>query len=371
MITEPKPRRLLIIAGATLGSIALIACLIILAFLYAFGAPEKDAKPEMFIVSLNANSKQAVVQNLYDKGFIKHKWAIKYALNFEGAGDTIQPGGYEIGKDAMAFGIATALTDNPAMRWITIPEGWRKEQIAELLASTLGWEPKAKNIWVNNLTAMKFDYVEGVYFPDTYLIPVDEAPSQIADRLRARFEEKFALYSKEAMDQNIKWTTAIKLASIVQREAGGKGDMPLIAGILWNRLLQDTKLEVDATIQYARDSKLAYEEDPCEDPNSYARVQNLCYRTDLLQPTVAYIGIQDWWKPITPGDIQQLDSFYNTYKYKGLPPHPIGNPGLDAIEAVLRPAETECLYYLHDNNRQIHCAKTYEEHQKNIDQYLK
>jgi UPF0755 protein len=78
-----------------------------------------------------------------------------------------------------------------------------------------------------------------------------------------------------------------------------------------------------------------------------------------------------WWAPVTSGDIQNIDSYYNTYKYKGLPPFPISNPGIDAIEAVLHPAETDCLYYLHDNNRQIHCAKTYEEHQANIEEYLK
>jgi UPF0755 protein len=148
--------------------------------------------------------------------------------------------------------------------------------------------------------------------------------------------------------------------------------MPLIAGILWNRLLKDMKLEVDATVQYVRDSKLAYENDPCVDPSSYARAKssNLCYNPNMVQPTVAYLGMQDWWKPITPAD-KQLDSYYNTYLYKGLPPHPIGNPGVDAIKAVLHPTETECLYYLHDSNRQIHCAKTYEEHLNNINQYLK
>ncbi len=370
MFNQTSPRRLLIIAGATLGGIALICVLAVLAFQYSFGAPQKDAEEEAFIVPLNANSKQEVVQKLYDKGFVKHKWAINYTLKFEGGSDSIQPGGYMIEKDWTAFAVAGALTDNPAMKWVTVPEGWRKEQIAELLASTFNWEPKVKNTWVNNLTAMKYDYVEGVYFPDTYLIPADETPSQIADRMRRRFDEQFAPYAKEAINQNIKWTTALKLASIVQREAGGKSDMPIIAGILWNRLLKDMKLEVDATIQYARDSKLAYEKDPCEDPNSAFRQNGTCYNPELMQMTVAYTGMKDWWRPITPAD-KEIGSLYNTYMYKGLPPHPIGNPGINAIDAVLHSTETECLYYLHDNNRQIHCSKTYEEHQQNIDKYLK
>jgi UPF0755 protein len=65
-----------------------------------------------------------------------------------------------------------------------------------------------------------------------------------------------------------------------------------------------------------------------------------------------------------------MDSPYNTYQYKGLTPHPICNPGLDAIEAALNPIKTDCLYYLHDKNKQIHCAETYEEHKANIEKYL-
>ena len=75
-------------------------------------------------------------------------------------------------------------------------------------------------------------------------------------------------------------------------------------------------------------------------------------------------------RQITPDDIKNIDSPYNTYENNGLPPHPICNPGLDAIDAVLHPTETDCLYYLHDSNRQIHCAKTLEEHQANIEKYL-
>ncbi|MFH1565593.1 MAG: endolytic transglycosylase MltG [bacterium] len=112
--------------------------------------------------------------------------------------------------------------------------------------------------------------------------------------------------------------------------------MPLIAGILWNRLLKEMKLEIDATVQYARG------------------------KTE-----------KGWWTPIKASDITEIDSPYNTYKYKGLPPHPISNPGINAIEAVLNPIETDCLYYLHDDNREIHCAKTFEEHKANIEKYLK
>jgi UPF0755 protein len=112
------------------------------------------------------------------------------------------------------------------------------------------------------------------------------------------------------------------------------------------------KLDIDATVQYARDSVAHYGEAP-------GQTQSQKYTAD-----------GDWWKPIKPDD-KQIDSSYNTYMYKGLPPHPIDNPGTDAIEAALHPTETKCLYYLHDNDGIIHCSETYKEQLNNIDKYLK
>lgn len=360
------------IIAITIGII--FAIVAVFAYISFFGAPQKNTEAEQFIVGINDDTSE-VAANLKERGFIKNLWGYKLAYRLKGghftAVDEIQEGAYKISKSMNAWQIADVLLrEQPYMKWVVIPEGFRKEQIVELLADALGWDAKTKNEWVNKYSAMEFDYVEGVYFPDTYLIPVEESPLQVADRLRAKFNEKFVPYQQEAIKQNIKWTTVLKIASIVQREAAGKDDMPLIAGVLWNRLLNDMRLEVDATVQYARDTRNAYEDDPCEDPESYARNRDLCYNSKILQPTVAYTGIDDWWTPIMPADIEH-DSLYNTYKHAELPPHPIANPGLDAINAVLYPTETNCLYYLHDSSKEIHCADTFEEHEQNIEKYLR
>ena len=294
-----------------------------------FAAPQSGAAVEQFVVAPGATS--TVVQSVRDQGFVKNAFGLTLALH----GRRVAPGGYLISKAMNAWQVANVLAAPPALRWVVIPEGLRKEEIVELLASALGWTEAQKQEWLTIDTVQPPDYFEGVYFPDTYLVPADETPAAVANRLRAKFNEAFAPYAPEAVKQNIKWNTLLKVASLIQREAAGKSDMPLIAGILWNRLLQGMKLEVDATLQYARGN----------------------------------VG-QGWWAPITVAD-KQLDSPYNTYKYKGLPPHPIANPGLDAILAALRPASTTCLYYLHDATRTIHCASTYAEHQANIERYLK
>jgi UPF0755 protein len=248
---------------------------------------------------------------------------------------SIEPGAYKISKSMTAWQIAGVLSKDSYMRWVVIPEGLRKEEIANLLSKNLKWSEEEKNKWINTYTAMDYDHMEGVYFPDTYLIPVDEAPLDVAKRLQTKFNEKFAPLAKEAVAQNIKWTTLLKVASIVQREANGKNDMPIVAGIIWNRLLKNMKLEMDATLQYIRGD----------------------------------IG-NGFWAPITTAE-KQIDSPYNTYKNIGLPPHPICNPGLSAIEAALTPAKTDCLYYLHDSLGEIHCSDTFEEHKANIEKYLK
>lgn len=299
------------------------------------GAPETGRTEDVFVVGRKQDT-ETTVSRLKAGGFIRNERAFLLVLSVRGMRDAIASGGYPVSKDMDSWQIADRLAEPPGLLWVTIPEGWRKEQIGELLAETFGWSDDDLDLWNTSVTATDIDYIEGTYFPDTYLIPTGGSGFDMAQRMTRNFDERFAPFIGRFAVQNIRWTTGLKLASIVQREAAGKDDMPLIAGILWNRLNRDMNLEIDATVQYARGDAGA-----------------------------------GWWAPITADDIRNIDSPYNTYKNKGLPPTPIGNPGLDAIEAVLSPTETDCLYYLHDTDRRIRCAATYEEHLANIDAYLR
>ncbi len=235
-----------------------------------------------------------------------------------------------------AFTVVSVLTREPYMKWIIVPEGLRKEEIADLLKEQLGWEEERRNEFLSAYRSLGGDdYREGVYFPDTYLLPVEESGERIADRFIKHFNEKFAPYAAEALAKNIRWTTALKIASIIQREAAGSEDMPLISGVIWNRLLKGMPLQVDATVEYARgDTGSGY------------------------------------WAPLSASDLK-IESLYNTYAHAGLPPTPIANPGIPAIEAALRPTTTTCLFYIHDKERRIHCSETYAEQEANIEKYLK
>lgn len=222
---------------------------------------------------------------------------------------------------------------NPSVKIVQIREGLRKEEIAEIMAEKLGWDESEKDEFVNAHIALNTKNLEGHYFPKTYLLIRGQDPFDVSATMFSEFAKETDKINKNKRAKIINPDTALKIASIIQREAGGKGDMKLISGIIWNRLFNGMKLQIDATLQYAKGN----EED-------------------------------GWWRSVNPKD-KSIDSPYNTYLYKDLPPSAIANPGLAAIEAAYNPVNTKCLYYLHDRNRKIHCAATYEEHKRNINRY--
>jgi len=296
--------------------------------------PPEPPLPEgtdRFNIPLSATN-EAIADSLLQAGYITKTDSFINILEKEKI--AVLPGAYKLSKEMTEVQINKVLHGKPYMKWVMLKPGLRKEEIATILADTLGWTSKQKNNWISSDTNTKPEYTEGVYYPDTYLIPIAEEPALVAKRLIAKFNEKFTDYLPQFTAKNIKWSRALTLASIVQREASNNEDMPIIAGILWNRLNQDMALGVDATLQYVRGD-----------------------------------SGKGWWAPITVSD-KKTDSPFNTYKYKGLPPHPISNPGIKAIEAVLNPKVTDCLYYIHDRNHITHCSVTYEEHQSNIQKYL-
>jgi UPF0755 protein len=291
--------------------------------------PPPPVGTDQFVVSLTATTDD-ISNNLSDGGYITSASAFTNLVGNK----IITPGAYKISQGWTQSQLLQVLSGKPYMKWVVIPPGLRKEEIAALLAPTIGWKKKQTTEFITKDTTTKPEYIEGVYAPDTYLIPVGETPANVATRLIAQFNENFASYLPQFTAKDIKWTSALTLASIVQREAANTADMPLIAGILWNRLNQNMELDVDSTLQYIRGNTGS-----------------------------------GWWAPITVAD-KKIDSLYNTYEHTGLPPHPISNPSIDAIKAVLNPTTTDCLYYLHDKNHITHCSVTYAEQEANVQEYL-
>ena len=320
-----------IIVGALLATVCIVVALVYHVF---FAAPALRASRSRFVISMNATTSNLGAQ-LKSAGYIRNVSVFDHVFGTKQLQVGITPGTYEIARSMNVWQIVSVLKNPPSEVWVVIPPGLRKEEIITILADKLGWTDAQKAEWVRATTTDAApDYFEGVYFPDTYLIPRTDSPTTIAKRFIAQFETQFAPYAKEAAAQNIQWTTVLKVASLIQREAGSSVDMPIISGVIWNRLAQKMKLQIDATVQYARGDTGA-----------------------------------GWWAPVSVADLK-IDSPYNTYLYAGLPPHPIANPGLDAINAAINPATTTCLYYIHDSSRNIHCATTNAEQNANIAKYL-
>lgn len=223
---------------------------------------------------------------------------------------------------------------NPSVRVVRIAEGLRKEQIADIVGDKLGWDNSEKDDFINGHLALNSENLEGHYFPKTYMLTLGENPVSVTATMLHEFSKETSDLKKPLSTKIINPDTALTIASIIQREAAGKSDMKLISGIIWNRLFSGMKLQIDATLQYAKGSEK-----------------------------------DGWWTRVYSKD-KKIDSLYNTYIYAGLPPSPIANPGIAAINAAYNPQKTKCLFYMHDKKGLIHCSVTYDEHKKNIAKYL-
>jgi len=296
-------------------------------FLFLLSPTSLSDEKIRFVIPMDEKP-EITVSRLKQENFIRSPKLFTFFAGIIKFPGTIEPGAYMLSHRMNTVALADTLLNHPYQKWIVLVPGLRVEQTAEKLSKKFNWnEDKIKEF----LDEAK----EGYMFPDTYLLNVDYTGREFAQRLIANFNEKFdAKLQKDLLAQNVRNDTAIKIASLIERESGGDDDKSLIAGIIWNRLNKGMKLEIDATIQYA-----------------------------LGTPS-------DWWPRISPTDIKNTDSPYNTYKIKALPPTPICSPGLASIIAAVYPAETECFYYLHSRDKKIHCAKTYKEHLENIKTYL-
>lgn len=288
---------------------------------------ETDTNLITFVVPSGQGSKE-IARRLASEGLIRSQIGFYLLVRFFNTNGQIQAGEFRLNKTMDTRTIAKELTLGTMDVWLTIPEGWRVEEIATNIAKELNIPEK------EFLSAAR----EGYMFPDTYSVPQDATAGGVAKILSDTFAEKVTPQMiADAKKAGLSLEAVVTLASLVEREGKTNQDRPVIAGILLNRLNQDWPLQVDATLQYI----LGYQS-----------------------------GDKTWWKKELTDADKKIDSPYNTYLYTGLPPTPIANPGIDAIKAVIYPVKTEYMFYLHGTDGVAHYATTIEEHEKNIADYL-
>jgi len=256
-------------------------------------------------------SKVTIGNNLQSQQFIRSGWL--FALYAKVKRANLQSGVYDLSSSQTIGDIIAKMAKGDVLeRSIVIKEGYRREEIGAILEK---YRLAKKDEFL-----AKTEDKEGYLFPDTYFIPVNTS----LDKIIKLFEDNFA---KKTAGLKIDKKTII-LASIVEREAKLDGDRAPIARVYLNRLDKGMKLEADPTIQYAKGN----------------------------------------WEKIQNGD-KKIDSFYNTYLYKSLPPGPICNPGLKSIKASINPPANDYLYFFHLKDGTTIFSQTKEEHEANLEKY--
>jgi UPF0755 protein len=296
----------------------------------------KPAPAEIFVIQ-KGESLTSVADRLKKEDLIRSSLAFKILILTKGLANNIQAGDFRLKPSLTAEEVAYILTHGSLDVWLTFPEGWRREEFGRRLAANLD----------------DFDYqefldlteeMEGYLFPDTYLIPKEASPSAAIKIFTKNFDKKFSPDLEAAAKvKGLTKKQVVIFASIVEREARSEENRSLIAGILLKRWRKGWALQADATVQYAKANQ---------------------------QSTISNQQLTNWWPKVKKEDLQ-IDSPYNTYKYPGLPPTPICNPGLASIKAVINPEESDYWFYLADPSGTVHYAKTNEEHNENIEKYLR
>lgn len=284
---------------------------------------KEDITPVIFVVE-QGETLDAIINNLSKENLIRNRVVFYLIVKQKGIERKIQAGDFRLTKSMSAAEIADELTHGTLDTWVTIPEGWRKEEIAEILSEKVG------------ISETEFNQLakEGYLYPDTYLIPRGASASQVIEILTKQMDANYAKVEAQAQEKGLTKHEVLTLASLVEREASGADDRQEIANIIYKRLKEDWPLQIDATIQYA----LGYR--PAE---------------------------KKWWtQRLTQEDYQGVKSDYNTYLNKGLPPGPIGAPRLQSMEAVVNAdPTTKNWFYYHDKNGKVYFTEDLGEHEDN------
>lgn len=303
--------------------------------LYAYsswnGTGPLTEETEVIIPSGASLNKIALI--LQDENVIQNPLEFKIAAHLLNKKQSLKAGEYLFDEGISLIQALTQLDEGKVLhRSITIPEGLTSYQIVSLL---------------NNAPFMEGEITqipdEGTLLPETYNYSRGDTRAEKIERMQAAMTNAIdELWPGRATDLPFKTKEeALTLASIVEKETGVSGERAKVAGVFINRLRRGIALQTDPTVIYAM--TMGKHED-----NGQGPIGRRLLRKDL-----------------------KIDSPYNTYKYPGLPPGPICNPGKDAIAATLNPEEHEYIYFVADGTGGHSFAKTLAEHNQNVAKWRK
>lgn len=307
-------------------------------------APVGEGLSVPFMIEPGENA-STIGPRLQAAGLIRDAELFQLLAEYTGADVQLIAGQYKLSpKMSMREILETIHQGRVVELSITIPEGWRIEEIAQLLSERGLMEDRA----FLRAAGERYDYpflaerpegasLEGYLFPDTYRVRPGISPRELTELMLDNFDQRLNPELRRlAQERGMSLYEVLTLASIVEREAVIAEERPVIASVYLNRLAAGLPLEADSTVQYA----LGYDA-----PGA------------------------SWWRRLALEQLRAVESPYNTYLHLGLPPGPICNPGLASILAVLEPAATPYLYYYAVGDGSHVFAETYEEHLQNQARY--
>lgn len=307
-------------------SLVFIFVPVVIIFFLIFIAKPVDFPTKIMVRINNGLSVSSAASILKESHVIDSPIFFRVLVRLIGGGHGVLAGGYYFDKPESIFTVSRRLSKGELgltpIR-VVIPEGLSSKEIAATLAKNL---PAFDENSFLKLAGKK----EGYLFPDTYNLLPDIQPEEIIALMERNFDQKIASLEIERAAFGRPLKDVITMASILEGEARLLETRRIVAGILWKRLDGGMPLQVDTVFEY------------------------------INGKNTATLSLDDL----------KIDSPYNTYLYKGLPPTPISNPGLDAILAAITPVKTKYFYFLTDKNGVMHYAATYEEHLVNKKKYL-
>jgi UPF0755 protein len=319
-------------------------------FAQSWGAPvSDDPTPRVFTVRPGMSARE-VGDELERQQLIRSSLVFRMLVDQLGVGEKIPAGDYELRPNMSTQEIVQVLASGRVKRQpaITVVEGWRAEEIAARLAGLhlasaddfLALVHDPAGVTIPSDLPLGGSGLEGFLFPATYEWDPHTGLVGLVNAMLRQFDEQVTPELRAGFAHHgLTLRQGIILASIVEREASRPDERPVIASVYENRLAAGMPLQADPTVQYAVAS------------------------ADLAE--ASQLG---FWRPLQPADLE-LDSPYNTYTIRGLPPAPICNPGLASIRAVAEPADTDYLYFVARGDGSHAFARTNAEHLQNVQKY--
>lgn len=294
---------------------------------------------EQFVDIPQGSGPASIGRRLVDAGVIRDRLGFRFEIVRSGLGRRLQAGEYRFDRPMTIKEVVEKIARGDVyLIPITFREGLTVREMAQLFASKgLGKADEFVALasdaqLIHGLDPVAKD-LEGYLFPDTYAMTRHATATQLVPRMVAGFEKALTPEIRSAAEaQGLNVRQLVTLASIVEKETGRPEERPLVAAVYSNRLKIGMALQCDPTIIYA------------------------------LQRANRYDG------NLTRENMQ-FDSPYNTYRYRGLPPGPIANPGRASLEAAAHPANVPYLYFVARGDGSHAFATTLDEHNQNVDEY--